>query len=198
MAKNNNTAYIVIGVLALAVLIPGVVSFSVKEGSRQPANSIISGKDGVIGKSLVDIQLFDKNDNLYDFSALKGKDVILFFNEGSMCYPACWNQIASFGGDPRFNNNEVVAISVVVDSPQVWQRAIDKMPELAKATTLFDKNANTSRVLGLLSSGSSMHAGQLPGHSYVLVDKSGVIREVFDDPSMGLNNDEIIKKLSVF
>jgi len=115
-----------------------------------------------------------------------------------MCYPACWNQITSFAVDPRFNGSDTVAISVVVDSPQDWQQAITKMPELAKATTLFDKNANTSRTLGLLSAGSSMHAGQLPGHSYVLVDTLGIVREVFDDPNMGINNDKIMEKISKF
>jgi hypothetical protein len=43
-----------------------------------------------------------------------------------------------------------------------------------------------------------MHAGQLPGHSYVLIDKTGMVREVFDDPGMGINNDKIVEKFSKF
>ena len=32
-----------------------------------------------------------------------GKNVVLFFNEGSMCYPACWSQMAELGNDSRFD-----------------------------------------------------------------------------------------------
>ena len=60
----------------------------------------------------------------------------------------------------RFNTSEVQAISVVLDPSKDWQRAIEKMPELAKATTLFDVEAVGK--LGLLTLPSSMHRVRCP------------------------------------
>jgi len=41
-----------------------------------------------------------------------------------------------------------------------------------------------------------MHPGRLPGHTYVVVDTKGVVRFVKDDPSMGVNNDELASDLA--
>jgi len=106
--------------------------------------------------------------------------------------------VAGFGSDPRFNNGKIQAYSVLVDSAKDWQRAIDKMPELAKAQTLFDTGASASRQLGLLTLPSSMHRGSLPGHTYIVVDKDGIVRYVKDDPNMAMANNEIFNKIAEF
>jgi len=152
--------------------------------------------NSLLNKPLPDIELLDKDGKVYTSSDFKGKYTVLFFNEGLMCYPACWNQIASFGNDPRFNTNEIQAISVVVDSASDWQRAIAKMPQLAKATTMFDSGTRASNALGMLTTASSMHRGSLPGHTYVLIDKEGVVRYVFDDPNMAMANEALLSKIS--
>jgi peroxiredoxin len=154
--------------------------------------------NSLIGKPLPDIQFTDKNGNVVTTANLKGKATVLFFNEGLMCYPACWNQMASFGSDSRFNNGEVQAYSVLVDPAKDWQKAIDKMPELAKANTLFDSGASVSKNLGLLTLPSSMHRGSLPGHTYIVVDKDGIVRYVKDDPNMAIANDLLINEIAKF
>jgi hypothetical protein len=69
------------------------------------------------------------------------------------------------------------------------------MPQLAKATTMFDTNANTSRQMGMLTTASSMHRGSLPGHTYVVIDKEGIVKYVLDDPNMALANDMLFTKI---
>lgn len=152
--------------------------------------------NSLVGKAMPDIQLSDKDGKVYTAADFKGKNTVLFFNEGLMCYPACWNQIAAFGSDIRFNSAEIQAISVVVDSAKDWKTAISKMPQLAKATTMFDVGANTSKQLGVLTTASSMHKGSLPGHTYILIDKEGIVRYVFDDPNMAIANDMLMKKIA--
>lgn len=193
----NNTKILIIGFVAVAVVIAGVALMNSDKIFEQKQEAVVT-QNSLIGQPMPNIQLMDKDGQVFSMESLRGKNIILFFNEGLMCYPACWNQIVSFGTDPRFNSADTVAISVVVDSPQDWQQAIAKMPDLVKAMTLFDTNAKTSRQLGLLSVGSSMHAGQLPGHTYVLIDEQGVVREVFDDINMGVNNDLIFNKINDF
>jgi len=152
--------------------------------------------DELTNKSAPDFSLADRDGKIYSLNELQGKNIILFFNEGLMCYPACWSQIASLAKDERLGGDDVVVLSVVVDPPEKWQEAIDEMPELAQATVVFDKGAMASRRFGMLTTASSMHYGSLPGHSFILIDKEGVIRHIFDDPNMSIHNDELVKEIA--
>jgi len=195
--KKYTKTYLIAGLAALAAVVAGVALLNSDKTSAQKQRADITG-NSLIGKPLPNIQLMDKDGRTSSLDGLKGKNAVLFFNEGLMCYPACWNQMVAFGTDPRFNSARTIAVSVVIDSPRDWQRAVAKMPSLARAATLFDGGAIVSRQLGVLSMGSSMHPGQVPGHTYILVDTQGIVREVFDDPNMGVNNDLIIQKISKF
>ncbi len=214
MSKNNNNKklpVVTVIIVSVAVLALGYFLFkSSPDNSQKNSNQVSAVKDhhggsagaptseqlnSLVGNPMPDIQLRDKDGKVYNAVDFKGKYTVLFFNEGLMCYPACWNQIASFGSDERFNSGEIQAISVVVDSANDWQRAIAKMPQLAKATTMFDMEANASRQLGMLTTASSMHRGSLPGHTYVVIDKEGIVRYVFDDPNMAMANDMLFGKI---
>lgn len=213
MNKNytQKTPWLTITVIVVVVL--GLGYFLIKTSpnsvntnttSRTSAMDSMHGSSGapntaqlntLVDKPLPDIQLTDKDGKAYTLADFKGKYTVLFFNEGLMCYPACWNQMASFGSDQRFNSGDIQAVSVVTDSAKDWQTAIAKMPELAKATTLFDTGVNASRQLGMLTANSSMHRGSLPGHTYIVVDKNGIVRYVFDDPNMAVANDILFNKI---
>ncbi len=209
---NNNKSNVpfaaIITGLSLVVLAMGYFLFKTSpQNSSQSVGAVDNMHGGasvsvnsnalnsLVGKALPSIQLSDKDGKTYTADDFKGKDTVLFFSEGLMCYPACWNQMASFGSDQRFNSAQIQAISVVTDSVKEWQTAIAKMPQLAKATTMFDANANVSRQLGMLTLQSSMHRGSLPGHTYVVLDKDGIVRYVFDDPNMAIANDSLFNKI---
>ncbi len=203
---NNKTPWLTITIVLIVVLGLGyfLVATSPKNVNQVSAVDNMHGSPGapntaqlnaLVGNPMPAIQLTDKDGKTYTSTDFKGKYTILFFNEGLMCYPACWNQMASFGSDPRFNSDQIQAISVVTDSANDWKTAIAKMPELAKATTMFDPGANASRQLGMLTTNSSMHRGSLPGHTYLLVDKDGIVRYVFDDPNMAIANDSLFNKI---
>ncbi len=217
MSKNNNNekSSVVLVILVL-VVVSGLAYFLFKsspdnsQAKQNITNNTNANMDNMhgggvatnsdalnslIGKPMPDVKLADKDGKIYSAVDFKGKNTVLFFNEGLMCYPACWNQMVSFGSDPRFNSDKIQAISIVVDSAKDWQTAIDKMPELAKATTMFDTDASTSRQLGMLTTTSSMHRGSLPGHTYVVIDKEGIVRYVFDDPNMAIANDALFTKI---
>lgn len=142
-----------------------------------------------------DFTLYSFDGKKISLSEQKGKKVVLFFTEGVMCYPSCWNQIAAFGKDEAFKKEDVVVLNIVVDTKNEWERAIDKMPELASSTILFDASRSISKEYGVLSLPSSMHKGQFPGHTYLIIDKDGIVRYVFDDPQMAVRNDELKAEL---
>ena len=216
MSKNdNNKKSPMVSIIIVSVMVLGLGYFLFKSapdnpGQKQssnqsaPVDNMHGGLDGaptseqlnsLVGNPMPNIQLVDKDGKVFTTADLKGKNTVLFFNEGLMCYPACWNQMVAFGSDPRFNSDQIQAISVVIDSAKDWETAIAKMPQLTKATTMFDINANTSRTLGMLTTTSSMHRGSLPGHTYVIIDKDGVARYVFDDPNMTIANDMLFGKI---
>ena len=112
-----------------------------------------------------------------------------------MCYPACWNQIVALARDNRLKGEDVTVLSVVVDPQEAWENAIKKMPELGEATVVFDKGGVASNAFGMLKTPSSMHFGQLPGHSYVVINKEGIVKHVYDDPNMAIHNDQLVAEL---
>lgn len=146
--------------------------------------------NSLIGKPAPDFTLETYDGNEIALSSLKGKNVILFFNEGLMCYPACWNQIAAFGKDTELGK-KVVVLNITTDPKNNWKQAIDKMPELAEAKVIFDTSRQVSTTYGVLTLPSSMHKGQFPGHSYVLIDKDGIVKFVRDDIQMAVRNQEL-------
>lgn len=165
-------------------------------GGVQPTDSTLF--DSLVGKKAPDFNLISYDGKSYSLESLKGKNVVLFFSEGLMCYPACWNQIAAFGTDSRFNSGNTIALTIVNDNRNDWQSAMQQMPNLAKATILFDTDRTVSQAYGVLNLPSSMHRGQFPGHSYVIMDKNGIVRYVLDDPNMAIGNDNLITQISRF
>ncbi len=176
--------------VAITILIGGVVFYrgGVTSGSKVDFNS-------AVGKAAPDFSLEDMHGNTIKLGSYKGKNVILFFNEGAMCYPSCWSQINMLATDKRFSNENTAAFSIVTDTKDEWQRIVSQVPNFANANILFDTAKAASEKYGVLTLPSSMHMGMMPGHSYVLIDKHGIIRYVFDDPSMGVRNDQLAAEM---
>lgn len=208
MKNNIKTIVVVAGIVAL---LGGLSYLSVKNKSSVSLNTAVDSHghslaanvsvsaaalNNLFGKPAPAFSFADREGKIYSQENLRGKDVVLFFNEGLMCYPACWNQIAAFAQDPRLKDNDIVVLSVVVDSKKDWQQAVEQMPELAQATVVFDAGAAASKKFGVLSTPSSMHPGSLPGHTYVVIDKEGIVRYIFDDPNMAIRNDQLALEIS--
>ncbi len=208
MSRNSNGG--TIAIIITIVLTGGLIYLGIsnqKTGATESASASgdpmaghhsgtsgpTSNLDELVGKSAPEFSLSDHNGKTYSLAELKGKKVVLFFNEGMMCYPACWNQIASLGADERFKGSDVVALSVVVDTQSEWNEAVSEMPELAQATVVHDVGGGVSSRYGVLKTASSMHYGQLPGHSYIVIDETGVVRHVYDDPNMAIHNDALVE-----
>lgn len=113
-----------------------------------------------------------------------------------MCYPACWNQIVAFGKDTTFKQKNTVVLNITVDSKEEWKKAIDKMPELSGNTVILDPDRTVANLYGVLSLNSSMHRGQFPGHTYILIDKDGIVRFTKDDDQMAVRNNELITEIN--
>lgn len=160
----------------------------------QPANETVF--KNLLNKPAPDFSLVDYAGQTVSLKSLRGENVLLFFNEGLMCYPACWNQIVAFGKDAALKQAGVMILNITVDTKSQWGEAIAKMPELAAATVLFDQDKKVSSSYGVMTLASSMHRGQFPGHTYVLIDKNGEVKFVLDDPQMAVRNSELLAKIN--
>ncbi len=187
--------------ITIAVLVAIFAAFVAFGRSQNPNASSLAtagGLAGLVGKPAPNFSLPSVNDRQFSLNNLRGKKVVLFFNEGIMCYPACWNQMAALGSDGQLNNDQVVSASIVTDSLDSWKTALQKMPELGKGAILIDGDASVSRQYGMVSLASSMHPGVKPGHTFVIIDGNGIVRYTKDDPQMGVRNQLIIDELARF
>jgi len=184
-----------------AVILGGLILFT-SGGNPSEINGTISPdvKEKIyfkeaVGQKAPDFELESISGETVKLSDYLGKNVVLFFNEGSMCYPACWDQIAGLGNDLRFDTESIAAFSVVVDTKSQWLDIVSKSPNLAKSKILFDTSRSVSKAYDVLYLDSPMHPGALPGHTYFIIDKEGIIRFTLDDPNMALANDKLIKEI---
>ena len=189
----NKRLFIVL--LVITALMVGGLGLSNDNAKKESAKGSMSLSD-MVGKPALDFNLTNQKGQSFNMRSLRGKKVVLFFNEGIMCYPACWNQMAALGTDEKLNNNEVVSFSIVTDDLSQWESAFRKMPELNKGHILFDADKTVSNQYGMLTLESSMHKGDMPGHTYIIIDANGIVRYTLDDPNMGVQNETLIKELS--
>ena len=191
----QNTS-LIIGVIVISISILAGILFLQSKGNDGTAGIVDSGQFNfktAVGKKAPDFTLPDMDGNQVALSSLLGKNVILFFNEGLMCYPACLDQVVELN---KLNTENTVAFSVVVDSSKQWINAQKDLPYLKGAKVLFDDGAKVSREYNTLSLPSSMHKGAFPGHTYYLIDKEGMVRFTLDDPYMANRNEELAKELT--
>ena len=85
---------------------------------------------------------------------------------------------------------------MVVNPKSEWEKIIKETHRFSNAKILFDTTKSVSSAYGVLYVESSMHPGRFPGHTYFIIDKEGVVRYTFDDPSMAIRNDLIFSELS--
>lgn len=188
-----NKTTILLSIVASLLIVIAALLFNGKTPASAPGTE--TKEQSWIGQKAPDFELEDFDGNKINLTSLKGKNVVLFFSEGLMCYPACWDQMAKLGADDRFNNEKTVSYSIIMDQKSEWQKAFDKMPELRSTKVLFDVYGTASRSYKALDLDSSMHRGRYPGHTYFVIDKEGVIRYFLDDPQMGLRNDQIYNEI---
>lgn len=184
-SKKNLILILVVIIIGSALIYWGREKSEVAEQASSP----------LLGQPAPIFELADKEKNIYSSDRLKGKNILLFFNEGLSCYPACWDEMLALAKDRRFEENNTLVLSVVADTPEKWLDAIKKMPELGRAKIVFDKDLTASRAYGMLNMPSAMHRGSLPGHTYVLIDQTGTVKFIYDDIRMGKNGDKLINEI---
>lgn len=132
-----------------------------------------------------DFTLTDTAGTKVALAALRGKNVLLYFNEGAGCQ-ACFTQMAQLEKDPDVAKAGLVVLPIVMNTRE--QVTADMAAAGVRTPFLLD-DGTVSKAYGVL--GKGMHAG-LPGHSFVLVDKAGKQRWYGEYPSMWLSTADLL------
>lgn len=123
-------------------------------------------------------------------SDYRGRDVILYFNEGVGC-DACFYQMAELEKNgQQLAAKGLTVLPIVVNPPDDVRREIARFG--LRTPFLIDASEQVSNAYGVV--GTGMHAN-LPGHSFVLVDGSGRIRWQRDYPSMFVSANQLLNDM---
>lgn len=136
-----------------------------------------------------DFSLPTTGDTTVSLSALRGKPVLLYFNEGAGC-GACILQMGEIEKRTAdFDKLGVTVLPIVMNSKA--EISADLQRYGVRTPFLLD-DGTVSKAYGTL--GKGMHAG-LPGHSFVLIDPTGVQRWYGEYPSMWLSPDDLLSQV---
>ncbi|HQY98995.1 MAG TPA: peroxiredoxin family protein [Propionicimonas sp.] len=136
-----------------------------------------------------DFSLRTTADTTVTLSALRGRPVLLYFNEGAGC-GACIMQMAEI--EKHKTDFDAAGLTVL---PIVMNSKTDitaDMAQYAVTTPFLLDDGTVSRAYGTL--GKGMHA-DLPGHSFVLIDATGVQRWYGEHPSMWLDPADLLAQI---
>lgn len=129
------------------------------------------------------------SDSSVTLSKLRGKPVLLYFSEGAGC-GSCLIQM----GEIEKKQADFDALGVTV-LPIVMNSKADITADMARygvKTPFLMDDGSASKAYGVL--GKGMHA-ELPGHSFVLIDSTGVQRWYGEYPSMWLEPSELLDEV---
>ena len=120
----------------------------------------------------------------------RGHNVVLYFSEGAGCQ-SCLYQMADIEQHAaQFSAANVVVLPIVMNTAA--QIRADMATDGVHTPFLIDTDGKVSAAYGTL--GKGMHAG-LPGHSFVLIDTTGVQRWYGEYPSMYLSSAELLNQV---
>lgn len=120
---------------------------------------------------------------------LRGHNVLLYFSEGAGC-GSCLQQMGAIEKNrAAFERADVTVLPIVMNTRE--QITADMSTYQVRTPFLLD-DGTVSKAYGTL--GKGMHEG-LPGHSFFLIDKSGVQRWSGEYPSMWLPPTDLLKTI---
>lgn len=163
----------VLKTVSILLVLGGIVGLIGWQGvrlNRQQASIVASSSQGGFAP---DFELPATTGGRIGLSDYRGKEnVFLYFHEGLSCQP-CWEQIPELEKAlPEFEKMNIVLLSIALDPVDQWKDTIDQYR--IKTPILSYQDSNTEQTYNLLP--YSMGMGRRAGHTFVLVDKDGVIK----------------------
>ncbi len=137
-----------------------------------------------------DFTLTDTNGATVRLADYRGRNVVLYFNEGAGCQ-SCLYQMADIERHAtQFAAANITVLPIVMNTAA--QIKADMAANQVRTPFLIDASGAVSAAYGTL--GRGMHAG-LPGHSFVFIDAGGTQRWYGEYPSMYLSPADLLDQV---
>lgn len=162
------------GLVALAIVLVvgiGIYYFSSSNDNKAQISGLAVASRASIGEKASDFTLPSSTGNKISLSDYKGKNVLLYFQEGVMCDP-CWKQTLDIQKEyDKLQSMDIELLTITVDP----LNAITKNAKRFGITLpiLADEDLKVSSAYDVLK--DSMHPEERPGHTFILIDKEGNI-----------------------
>jgi peroxiredoxin len=137
-----------------------------------------------------DFSLVDTDGRTVRLADLRGKNVVLYFNEGAGCQSCLLQMVDIERNAARFAAANITVLPIVMNT--VEQIRADMTVNGVRTPFLID-DGRVSAAYGTL--GQGMHEG-LPGHSFVLIDAHGIQRWYGEYPSMYLSSADLLHEVT--
>lgn len=176
----------IIATLVIIAVLGGIILIDKKSGGS-------SSSGFKTGDEAPDFKVRDYSGKEISKSDYRDKNILLYFNEGVGC-PPCWQQSASLQAEKdKFSVLNTEILNIVVDPAESIKSSI----ETYKITlpVLIDSSKKMSTEYKILDMKSSMHMGEKPGHTFVLIGTDNKIKWIGDYPEMSAAPNEIIEKV---
>lgn len=179
--KLTGSDVLIIGFFILLVV---GIAYVVSLPASSPGQSAATLARGKVGDVAQDFRLPTAAGGFVSLSTYKGSNVLLFFSEGVGCDP-CWRQIVELQKSLQSSGMGVSLIAITVDPVDQLRPVIQKWGiEVPVASDTSRKIAAAYDALYV----GSMHPGQKPGHTFILVGPDGIIKWRYDLPQDQANS----------
>lgn len=145
------------------------------------------GPPDAVGRAAPPFTLQSTDGRIVSLSDFRGRDVLLYFNEGVGC-DVCFDQLAQIERAGVLDGSGVTVLPIVVNDVDAVRDQLERFG--IRAPYLVDPEKETSRAYETLGMG---HHADLPGHSFVLVDGQGRVAWRGDYPGMWVEPDELAR-----
>lgn len=140
-------------------------------------------------RSAPEFELTDTAGATHTLADHRGENVLLYFSEGAGCQSCLMQMAAIEKAADQFAEEDVTVLPIVMNTRE--QITHDMALNGVRTPFLLD-DGTVSEEYGTI--GRGMHAG-LPGHSFVLIDRSGQQRWYGEYPSMWLSPPELLDQV---
>ncbi len=140
-----------------------------------------------------EFNLISTNGQTISLADYKGRNILLFFNEGVMCSP-CWQEVSKLERfRQEFDNLNTVIIPISVDDQKTWDPILKE--ERITTPILIDADRKVTKAYKALGTPSSMHDDRA-GHTYIHITPDGKVHSSADFSNMNVPTSVLLSHIS--
>lgn len=198
VSKDKILTYALVILIIATVLVGYSVASNKKMADHHGGGEAASNKKFVPlapGTIAPDFSLPSTAGKIISLADYKGKNILLFFNEGVMCAP-CWQEVSKLERFKQdFDNLNTVIIPISVDDQKTWDPILKE--ERIVTPILIDAERKVSKEYKILGTPSSMHDDR-PGHTYVHIAPDSKVHASSDFPNMNVPTNVLLQHIQEF